>query len=578
MFQMLRYYLLSIVAILLHCFSFCLWAQGKIDSGFPQEVLLAETPDQWIQRGLNPQTNPAQILQLGQLLSNDQASSHNERYKTWGMAFMGRGLMARGEADRADSLFEACQNYATRVGYDSLLAYCYNARGVLEISLRSHQYLALKNFYDALDAARRADFQSMQAIVACNFAELSLLQGNILALDLAKDCLNYGRQNDPFFHFAGAFYCASLHQSKGENAEAMEYLKECFEVNRTHPNRLIVHARLLEALILADNHKYDEANRCIADIKSSIEDTTTIDDTNLSITINEADILSQQGHYSPSNSKLHWVLASGYNSFNQRCYKALARNFEQMGRLDSAMYYQQLYVNEKDSLYTISREQMASELYTAYHVEKLQQHANDQKLRYEREAGRNRLLMLGLIGLLLILLVIAFYIRQRQGLYRHIVSQYKDSIQRESMLRKQITEIIQADNDTVETQQLHEDKSSNAKQEKSFNALCQLIEKERLYADPQISRDTLAEKLGTNRTYLSKLINDVAGKNYSQFINSYRIQEAVKFLSDPHNENYPLKQLCFDLGFTSLSTFYKTFTETVGIPPSVYRQTALKMK
>lgn len=576
--SMHRYYRHFVAIMCLYCLPFCLLAQGKIDSGFPQEVLQTEPPEQWIQRGLSPQINSTQILQLGLLLSNDPVSSNDERYKKWGMAFKGRGLMARGEADKADSLFQACEEYATRVGYDSLLAYCYNARGVLEISLRSHQYLALKNFYDALDAAKRADFQSMQAIVACNFAELSLLQGNILALDLAKDCLNYGRHNDPFFHFAGAFYCASLHQSKGENEKAMEYLKECFEVNRTHPNRLIVHAKLLEALILADNRKYDEANRCIADIKSSIEDTTIIDDTNLSITINEADILSQQGHYSSSNRKLHWILTSGYNSFNQRCYKALSSNFRQMGRLDSAMYYQQLYVNEKDSLYTISREQMASELYTAYHVEKLQQHANDQKLRYEREAGRNRLLTLSLVGLLLILLVITFYIRQRQSLYRHIVSQYRDSIQRESILRRQIADITRAENDTVETQQVSEDKISDAKQEKSFRALCQLIEDERLYADPQISRDNLAERLGTNRTYLSKLINDMAGKNYSQFINSYRIQEAVKFLSDPLNEDYPLKQLCFNLGFTSLSTFYKTFTETVGIPPSVYRQTALKMK
>jgi len=537
---------------------------------------MTETPEQWVLRGLSPQTNPNQILQLGQLLTNEPIASAHEKYKAWGMAFTGRGLMSRGEAEQADSLFTLCQDLATKLDYDSLLAYCYNCKGVLEISLRSHQYLALKNFFDALETSKQAQFRSMQAIVECNLAELSLLQGNMMALDMAKDCLEYGRVSDPFFHFAGAFYCASLHQSKGENDIAMEYLQECFEVNRSHPNRLIVYAQLLEAIILADKQQYEEANRCIAEIKSNIEDTTTIDDTNLSLTLNEAYILSQQGHYAPSNAKLYWVLASGYSSFNQRCYNALSDNYARMGRLDSAIHYKEIYINEKDSLYTISREQMASELYTAYHVDKLQQQASDQKLRYEKEAGRNRLLMLGVAGLLIILLVTAFYIRQRQGLYRHIVSQYKDSMQRESLLRSQIAEMTPSR--TEESSESQPDKTADKKREESYQQLCRLIEDERLYADPQLSRDTLAEKLGTNRTYLSKLINDVAGKNYSQFINSYRIQEAVRLLSDPSNEDYPLKQLCFDLGFTSLSTFYKTFTETVGIPPSVYRQTALKMK
>ena len=100
------------------------------------------------------------------------------------------------------------------------------------------------------------------------------------------------------------------------------------------------------------------------------------------------------------------------------------------------------------------------------------------------------------------------------------------------------------------------------------------MEQEKIYRDSNLTRDRLAELLGTNRTYLTQIITQHSGKGYYQFINSYRIKEAVKILSDPANSSYPLKALAADLGFKSMTTFYKTFQETVGMTPSMYRDTA----
>ena len=87
----------------------------------------------------------------------------------------------------------------------------------------------------------------------------------------------------------------------------------------------------------------------------------------------------------------------------------------------------------------------------------------------------------------------------------------------------------------------------------------------------------LAAMLGTNRTYLSAVIKEKSGMNYQQFINSYRIQEAIRILSDNDSADYPLKQLWNDLGFSSSSTFYKLFQQAVGITPSVFRKQYLEM-
>ena len=56
-----------------------------------------------------------------------------------------------------------------------------------------------------------------------------------------------------------------------------------------------------------------------------------------------------------------------------------------------------------------------------------------------------------------------------------------------------------------------------------------------------------------------------------QYINSYRIKEAIRILSDP-SDNTPLKAIAIDLGFNSMSTFYKLFQTSVGMTPSLYRK------
>ena len=65
---------------------------------------------------------------------------------------------------------------------------------------------------------------------------------------------------------------------------------------------------------------------------------------------------------------------------------------------------------------------------------------------------------------------------------------------------------------------------------------------------------------------------------YLQFVNSYRINEAIRQLSDPTLEQSPLKQIWRDLGFNSPVTFYKQFQQAVGITPSVYRKQFMEMR
>ena len=61
--------------------------------------------------------------------------------------------------------------------------------------------------------------------------------------------------------------------------------------------------------------------------------------------------------------------------------------------------------------------------------------------------------------------------------------------------------------------------------------------KEKLFLNSSITLGEIADKLSVIPRYLSQVINELKGQNFYDFVNSYRIEEAKRILSDPsHNE------------------------------------------
>ena len=98
---------------------------------------------------------------------------------------------------------------------------------------------------------------------------------------------------------------------------------------------------------------------------------------------------------------------------------------------------------------------------------------------------------------------------------------------------------------------------------------------ELLYRSNSISIDMLVVRLHSNRTYLSRMFTE-QNTSFSEYINSYRIREALALLSEPEND-IPLKVLSDSLGYNSLSSFYRAFQKEMGVPPSRFRQEIKKL-
>jgi len=95
---------------------------------------------------------------------------------------------------------------------------------------------------------------------------------------------------------------------------------------------------------------------------------------------------------------------------------------------------------------------------------------------------------------------------------------------------------------------------------------------ERPYRTEGLTIAALAAQLGEQEYRLRRLINGELGfRNFTAFLNSYRLAEVREALADPAQREVPILTIALDAGFGSLGPFNRAFRDTEGMTPSEYR-------
>lgn len=82
-----------------------------------------------------------------------------------------------------------------------------------------------------------------------------------------------------------------------------------------------------------------------------------------------------------------------------------------------------------------------------------------------------------------------------------------------------------------------------------------LVENDKIYLQPDLKLDDLAQMMHTNRTYIYQAVNQQMGISFNEFINRYRIAHAKRLMaSDP---TLSMNDVALHSGFASLSSFYR---------------------
>ena len=109
-----------------------------------------------------------------------------------------------------------------------------------------------------------------------------------------------------------------------------------------------------------------------------------------------------------------------------------------------------------------------------------------------------------------------------------------------------------------------------------LGALRRLMEDGRAYRDDGLSIASLSQKLGIQEYRLRRLINGQLGhRNFSAFVNGYRLTEAAAALADPTQAEVPVLTIALDAGFGSIGPFNRAFKVYAGLTPTEYRRAHL---
>lgn len=128
--------------------------------------------------------------------------------------------------------------------------------------------------------------------------------------------------------------------------------------------------------------------------------------------------------------------------------------------------------------------------------------------------------------------------------------------------------------DILEPLEVNESKDKKLTSKKSIDdKILRYMEDKKPFLNADITLPQLAEELGYTRNQLSEIINKGTGKNFFDFINSYRVQVVKEDLKNPLKDHYTIIAIAFDAGFNSKATFNKAFKSIVGITPSQYKKT-----
>jgi AraC-like DNA-binding protein len=103
-----------------------------------------------------------------------------------------------------------------------------------------------------------------------------------------------------------------------------------------------------------------------------------------------------------------------------------------------------------------------------------------------------------------------------------------------------------------------------------FSSIDAAIRGERLYKNVNLQRQDICERFSINRHALNELLTEYAdGLSFPQYINSIRIQEALRLLHDEPTKT--VSAIAAEVGFTS-ANLREQFKRKYGVTPAEYRQ------
>lgn len=458
--------------------------------------------------------------------------------------------------DKCNFEFESALNMAIKMNDKPALALIYDDLGTFTLDYETDYNKSLRYFFRSLTASQLSENPYQEALVLAHIAVTYYMKASTDGMKYAKLCLDKGLEiDDDITIYLGAYYSGCFALMKKEYNEAKRLLEIAIERNHecnidTKTATYSLYASALYHL----GHK-QEAERYIDEAISSISPESTFS------TILAYKVIGEIYKDEAPSIALDYEMKALETSekknsyyFRETIYKNISEIYENLQLTADALEYYKKYTEYKLQSLNIQQENLVTEIQVKYDTNKaLLDAAKAEEKLIQREKNITQITAILLLSFITMIYFLISYIRKNR-LYKSLAK---------NLYEKQTIK--------YNTSSLNNEKGNNL-----FNEIQNLLKDPKILCDRELSLDNLARLLNSNRTYVSQAINEKTTQTFNAYINSLRIERAIQLLSDD-NFNSPMKSLAAELGYSSISTFYKAFNDITQMSPVVYRKEAMKM-
>lgn len=527
----------------------------------------------------------AELLHLADISDNDE-------YRVRGLMCLSYPLVEKRDSPGHMRYLSKAEKILSNVNNDTLAAEFYNLMGVAAF----HDFDQSKEYFTkSLDAARKIGSVSHQMMAECNLAEIYRCTGDTLGIQYDLDIHDFAvRTGNDVMRHAAAVRCAEYYMKRRETlSKSLEYINEIKKM----PGREFYYHYLRSKWLIAT----DSLDKAMAEWQKAMR----TDIVTPGFLLAGGRLYQHHGDFEKSESLLSSA-DSAYSNIDPNnidrieIMRLRSTNLRHLGKTTEALEMLEGYQTARDSILRVANTRELNAFKVKFEIEKkeIQIASQQSALRW-----RNILLFMAIVFIVATVVGFMLYIRRRNRLYRLIVEQQKEFSTRQNEYapylakRKELESSVEKDcvrnleslqpteikeeavNETTQNGGDSEDvilpgMPARDKADVIWRDILTEMEKNRIYADPDVTRDMFADRVHTNHTWLTAIIKNRTGKSYTQFMNSWRVNEAVKILSQPE-VNMTNKDLSEYLGFMTPQSFYTAFRQQMGMSPSRFRSDTL---
>lgn len=257
--------------------------------------------------------------------------------------------------------------------------------------------------------------------------------------------------------------------------------------------------------------------------------------------------------YFKKMDSIHRVINDPFPELKE-AYNELFKYAKSEGNKDDQIYYVSKLI-EADSVLDINYEGINDKVRSDYDIPKFKK---EKKHLENKISSKNQHLVLSIIGALVLIMVIIFL-----------------SLKRQKILKQRLQKLLNTD--VIDSHELNIKASKSKTVDISKNIVNDILNKlgqfedDKGYLSKDVTLNLLAKEFKTNSSYLSVVINHEKQVNFSTYLRSLRIINAINSLkTDNEYLKYSINGIADKFGFSTAESFSKAFRKKTGIKPSYF--------